>query len=62
MTTATMIAHEEDPITPRQRNLLLSLILQQSEHEEREHFLEEMEGCTTKYDASEFIRFLLDGI
>ncbi len=60
MTTAT-IMQDDEPITPRQKDLLLSLIFQ-CESEERELFLQEMEGCATKTDASELISFLINGI
>jgi len=52
MTTAIATMQEDEPITPRQKDLLLSLIFQcQSE-----------EGCATKNDASELISFLINGM
>ena len=61
MTTAIATMQEDEPITPRQKDLLLALIFR-CESEERELFLQEMEGCATKNDASELISFLINGM
>lgn len=61
MTTATMTAGQDD-ITPRQKDLLTSLIFERiHESEEREQWLSELNSGLSRYDASELISSFLMG-